>query len=170
MSTANFQNMEYDMPMICGRTFQQVADDCKINYGEELSEEEFYFCEQEDYEKAKELSENFTSDLMFHNITVISGYYSGFQFYVEEKFNAYFDLDKNSEYCIDNDDAYYYFDMCRSKALRAAEAEKRKIKRWLHKLTENGFNEIVCTARFSNGEACYSIVTPKTKLISVAIA
>lgn len=54
-------------------------------------------------------------------------YYYGFQFWIEEKFSNYFDLDKSSEYCIDNDDAHYYFDMFRSQALRASDAEKRKI-------------------------------------------
>lgn len=50
----------------------------------------------------------------------------------------------------------------RSQALRAADAEKRKIAKWLEKFQENGFEILVCTAKFSNGEAIYSRATPKT--------
>lgn len=170
MSTANFQSMEYSMPMICGRTDAQIANTFFKEYEEEISEEELYFQQQMDFEYAENLAKEFTSHLMFHNVTVVEGYYTSFQFYVEEKYNNYFDLDKDSDYCIDNEDAHYYFDMCKSKALRAADVEKRKIEKWLHKLVDYGFNEVVCTARYSNGEAIYDIATPRTKLIAAAIA
>lgn len=170
MSAANFQRMEYDMPMICGRTHEQMAAEYLREFGEEISDFEIEMQERDDFEYATELAEEFTSGLTFHKVTAIGGYYTSFQFYVEEAYSNYFDLDKESEYCIGNEDAHYYFDMCRSKALRAADAEKRKIEKWLHGLTKMGYNEVVCTARFSNGEASYSVVTPRTQLIAAAIA
>lgn len=144
MSTPNFRDMEYNMPMVCG-ALNDDETECNI-----------------EFETAEQLKEEFSNSLTFHDITI--------EFWVEEKFSKYFDLDKSSEYCIDNEDAHYYFDMCRSKAIRAADAEKRKIAKWLEKLQENGFEILVCTAKFSNGEAIYSRATPRTKLIAAAIA
>ena len=67
-------------------------------------------------------------------------------------------LDKNSRDCIDNEDAHYYFDMIRSQALRKADAEKRKIKKWLLNMRNQGFNLVHMTGMFSNGEATYFVV------------
>ncbi len=170
MSAANFQRMEYNMPMICGRAHEQIAEEYLKEFGEEISNFEIEMQEQDDFEYATELAEEFTSSLTFHKVTVVGGYYTSFQFYVEEAYSNYFDLDKESEYCIDNENAHYYFDMCRSKALKAADMEKRKIEKWLYGLTKRGYNEVVCTARFGSGEENYSIVTPRTQLIAVAIA
>ena len=108
------------------------------------------------YRSAREMAENFTAGLKFHTVTVLPGYYEGFQFWVEEKHSDYFDLDRESEYCIDNEYARYYFDTCRSKALRAAEAEKRRIIRWLVALDGKGFDILVCKGVFSNGIAVYA--------------
>lgn len=170
MATANFQRMEYGMPMICGRTYGQIASEYLKEYGEEISDFEIEMQEQDDFDYAMKLAEEFSASLTFHKVTVVGGYYTSFQFYVEEVYSNYFDLDKESKYCISNEDAHYYFDMCRSKALRAADAEKRKIEKWLHGLAESGYNEVVCTARFSNGKANYNIVTPRTQLIAATVA
>lgn len=148
MSTANFKSMEYGMPMVCGG----------------MNEDEFD--NMIEYERAEYLAENFTADLQFHDISIECGHYQGFQFYVEEKYSGYFDLDKESKCCIDNEDAHYYFDMCRSKAIRAADAEKRKINKWLENLENDGFVILVCAVRFSNGEAYYSIRNNRTRLMS----
>ena len=148
MATANFRIMEYGMPMVYG------------GMNDDEFENEFEF------EEAERLAENFTENLMFHDVRIESGYYGGFQFYVEERYSNYFDLDKDSEYCIDNEDAHYYFDMCRSKAIRAADAEKRKIERWLESLVNEGFVILVCTARFSNGEAHYAIRNNRTRMLA----
>ncbi len=159
MSTPNFHSMKYDMPLICGRSVYQIAEAYAEEYGEEISDDGLYWQQIDDAEEAEILAEEFTSNLIFHDVKVISGYYDGFQFYVSEKFENQFDLDKDSRYCIDNDDAHYYFDMCRSRAIRAADAEKRKIAKWLRNLRNDGYNEVACTAIFSNGEAIYEIVS-----------
>ena len=157
MATANFKRMEYGMPLVTGgmNDFEEMKSAYEQEYGEEYTEFMYEMDIEEEFNYAKELAEEFTENLIFHDVTVKSGYYQGFQFYVEEKYTKYFDLDKNSEYCIENDDAHYYFDMCRSKALRAADAEKRKIEKWLNNLAANGFEKLVCIARCSNGEAIY---------------
>lgn len=147
MATANFKTMEYGMPLVVGGTE--------------------YF---EDIKAAEELAENFTENLKYHDITVVGGYYSGFQFYVEEKYSNKFDLDKQSIYCIDNYDAHYYFDVCKSVAIREADREKRKIRKWLESLENHGYEIIVCIGRFSNGEAIYEKRTPRTRLLAAVRA
>lgn len=152
MSTANFAPMEYGMPLVCGNP---TDDEWEA---------------MDEYERAEKLAEDFTDGLTFHDVTIKCGYYEGFQFYVEERYSGYFDLDKDSRHCIDNEEAHDYFDMCRSRALRAADAEKRKIARWLEKLTEYGFDIYVITVRFSNGETWYKRKTPRTELLAAARA
>ena len=144
MSTANFYPMKYNMPLVCG------GGDCydeNGNFDQFLADDEYWF--------ANRLMKNFASDLVYHNISIKSGYYCGFQFYVSEKHEDLFDLDKASEYCIDNEDAHYYYDKCRSKVLRSADSEKRKIRRWLESLKKEGFHILVVKAVFSNGEVWY---------------
>lgn len=97
-------------------------------------------------------------DLLFHKITMQSGYYTGVQFYVE----AEHDL---GEYDYDNEECHYYFDCCRSVAYRKYQSEINKINRKLKRMAKlYGFDELVCTGRFSNGEALFSCVTPRTRL------
>lgn len=157
MSCPNFKFMKYDMPLICGKSFEQMAKDYYKEFGEELTEEAFYIEEQFQAEDAERMAEEFAKSLVFHDVTVENGYYVGFQFFVEEKYSNYFDFDENSRDCIDNEDAHYYFDMFRSQVIRKAAAEKRKIQKWLYSLKEHGFNELACTGVFSNGEAMYSL-------------
>lgn len=157
MSCPNFATMKYDMPLICGKTFAQMAEEYNREFGEELTDEVFYAEERFQAEDAERLAEEFTRSLEFHNVTVESGHYCSFQFFVEEKYSNYFDLDKNSRCCIDNDDAHYYFDMFRSQALRKADAEKRKIKKWLLSMKNQGFNLVHMTGMFSNGETTYCV-------------
>lgn len=172
MSIPNFRDMEYNMPLVCGglESFDEMAKAYEEETGDEYSEGLYEWDLQDEFERAERIATEFSKQLQFHDVTIESGHYYGFQFWVEEKYSNYFDLDKSSEYCIDNDDAHYYFDMFRSQALRAADAEKRKIAKWLEKLQDEGFEILVCTAKFSNGEAIYSKATPRTKLIAAAIA
>ena len=172
MATANFKPMEYNMPLVCGNltSYDEMAEAYEKETGEEYDEFLFEFDQADEWERANSLAEDFTDDLTFHDVTIESGYYGGFQFYVEERYGDIFDLDKDSRYCITNEDAHEYFDMCRSKAIRAADAEKRKIAKWLEKLTEEGFKVMVVTARFSNGETWYAERTPRSQLLAAARA
>lgn len=73
MSTPNFKRMKYGMPMICGRSAGQIAEEYRAEYGEEISDDELYFQESLEYEDAAELAETFSSSLVFHNVEVASG-------------------------------------------------------------------------------------------------
>ena len=87
--------------------------------------------------------------------------YTGVQFYVEVEHDL-------TEDGYTNDDCHYYFDCCRSVAYRKYKAEIRKINRKLAALgKEYGFQEYVCIARFSNGEAWYDLASnPRARLKS----
>lgn len=95
----------------------------------------------------KEVMEDFNNTLIFHEITFKSGYYDGVQLYVEEKENPHE---------LDNDDCKYYYDMCRSQAIRKYDAEINKINRFMDKVaSQYGWKELHCLGIFSNGEAIY---------------
>lgn len=99
------------------------------------------------YDGFKEVMEDFNNTLTFHEITFESGYYDGVQLYVEEKENPHE---------LDNEDCKYYYDMCRSQAIRKYDAEVRKINKWMEKVApEYGWKELHCLGIFSNGEAVY---------------
>lgn len=150
MSCPNFQQMNFDMPMVCGGLY---------------AEDELDACFE--YEDACHLARKFTEELVYHDVYIVGGHYYGFQFFVDEKEGRKFDLDKTSPYCIDNEDANYYYGMCRSKVLKKADAEKRKIRKWLEKIAEeNGYEILVRTAIFSNGEARYERRSPRALLKS----
>lgn len=110
-----------------------------------------YFFYHDLYEGAdgfKSHMEEFNSSLTFHELTMKSGYYDGVQLYVEEK--------EGSPHELDNEDCKYYYDMCRSKAIRKYDAEVRKINRWMDEIaTMYGWKELHCLGVFSNGEAIY---------------
>lgn len=112
----------------------------------------------------EETLESLNDSLTFHKITLESGYYSGLQFYVEEN-------DNPNE--MDNEDCRYYFDMFRSVAIRRYNSEINKISRLLRRLAdEYDFEEVVCTARFSNGEAEYTRANnkPRARLYQAAVS
>ena len=154
MSCPNFKQMDYDMPMVCGGLY--VDDEYDAWW---------------EFEEACRLASSFSEELEFHEVTVEGGYYYGFQFVVEEKNSRMFDLDKDSPYCIDNEDAHYYYGMCRSRVVRKAFSEKCKIKNWLEKIaSEYDYEILVRTALFSNGEAVYERRTPRSIMKSAVIA
>lgn len=157
MSTSNFIPMPAGFPLVCGGL--ESYDEARAAWDdteEEFSESMFDSLMELDYYDAENLAEAFSENLKYYTVSIRSGYYYGFQFYVEEKYTEHFDLDPRSRYCLDNDDAHYYFDCCRSMALREAAAEKRKIRRWLLEIAaHNPYEVLECIGIFSNGEAVY---------------
>ena len=117
--------------------------------------------ELELYEVSEELQQRLDAmnrELVFHKVEVQNGYYYGIQLYAE----AEHDLNEEN---YTNDDCRYYFDLCRSVTYRRFEAEKRKINRLFRAIAkEYGLEELVCTGRFSNGEAVYSPVCSRSRL------
>ena len=91
--------------------------------------------------------EELNNDLVFHSMEFKSGYYDGVQLYINTAENPHE---------LDNEDCRYYFDMCRSQAIRKYEAEIRKINKWMEKIAvEYGWRKLNCIGVFSSGEAIY---------------
>lgn len=99
--------------------------------------------------------------LRFFEISVKSGYYDGLQLYVDltqAADNAGF-TERGPEYT-DNEATRDYFDMCRSKCIRAYEAEKRKVNKILAIIGgQYGMDKLGVFARFSNGETWYTKIS-----------
>ena len=170
MSTANFRTMDnfllwardfYEEVKICPECHlmqdkeHNKCDECDYDLSE-VAVENYYdeFVASETIKDIEEKLETINNDLIFHKIELESGYYSGVQFYCETKD---FDEDKNGELDIDNYDAHYYYDMCRSQARRKYKTEINKINKLLKKLGEEfGFDAYGVSARFSNGETWYT--------------
>ena len=131
-------------------TEEEKAEILEKSYNEAM-ENWYEFFYQDIYDGAdgfKEVMEQFNDSIIFHKITFESGYYDGVQLYVEEK--------EENPHELDNDDCRYYFDMCRSQAIRKYDAEIRKIKKWMEKTTvAYGWRKLHCLGVFSNGEAIY---------------
>lgn len=88
-------------------------------------------------------------DLIFHKISLKSGYYSGVQILVEQG---------EDPTTLDNYDCQYCFGMCKSQAVRLFEAEVKRVnKKILPKFETIGFFKINCLGVFSNGEAIYEV-------------
>lgn len=100
--------------------------------------------------------------LEFFSVGLEGGYYVGVQFTVNFKMRWGCELDPEE---LDNEDAHYYFDCCRSEMLRRYKRERRKLGKMLKELAEyHGFEEIVCVGIFSNGEAIYRKAEPPKEL------
>ena len=126
MSTCNFVTMD-DFPLVCGGMFSEYADLCKKQYEEDEDEDIMDFAEEHMGEINDEIlfdaqvyehdAEKFSDDLQYYTVSIEDGYYDGWQFYVTPNY----DLDEdalNENSWLDNEDAHYYFDKCRSKVLR----------------------------------------------------
>lgn len=97
----------------------------------------------------EERLDELNDDLLFHTVKLRRGYYCGMQFYVE--------MEYDTDSCIyDDDDCYYYFGCNMRESSQKYAEEVRKVNQELNRLAEEyGFTELVCVARFSNGEAIY---------------
>ena len=170
MGTCNFHSMtNFDLWAIDDFYFKVCpeclcggldGDECEI-CGADLSDVSPEFDEIEEmtfYENVLEELEEINQGLLFHEISIKSGYYAGLQLYVELNHaadHAGF-TDAGPEY-LDNESAHYYFDLCRSAAIRKYEAEQRKINKLLEKIGRAyGMDKLAIYARFSNGETWYT--------------
>ena len=150
MSAANFYTMR-DFPLFakdyyedakrcpeCGAILSADDTECEFCECNELEDYQYYD-ECAAYDERQEIEDkllDFNRGLLFHEVKLQSGYYSGVQFYVEINHDA---------------------------------SEVRKINRKLAEFAKAyGFQEYVCTARFSNGEAWYQLASnPRARLKSV---
>ena len=139
MSTPNFYNQRnFDLYIKAYEPEEEF---------DEFEAEFFYDDIFEGYDGFKEVMEDFNNELTFHSMEFKCGYYDGVQLYVNTTENPHE---------LDNEDCRYYFDMCRSQAIRKYDAEIRKINKWMEKVAvEYGWRKLHCLGVFSNGEAIY---------------
>lgn len=175
MGTCNFHSMEnFDLWAVSSDMFYtkvcpacdcggQDGDTCEI-CGADLSgtDPEYDWISAQEYtsdleNRCKEENEK----LRFFEISVKDGYYDGLQLYVDltqDADNAGF-TERGPEYT-DNEATRDYFDMCRSKCIRAYEAEKRKVNKILGIIGgAYGMAKLGIFARFSNGETWYTKIS-----------
>lgn len=168
MSTANFNSNQLGFPLYvhdniyvkvcpeCG-AWNNAEDDTCYECGASLDgAEERYDDVQEEWlcDDVKSCMDEINKELAFFQVGLESGYYVGVQFTVGLKKTYYGNALDPEE--MDNEDAHYYYDCCRSVMLRKYERERRKLGKKLAQLAEDfGFEEIVCIGHFSNGEAIY---------------
>ena len=164
MATGNFKTMD-NFPLIIARDeYRKICPECGLSMDNEaekcdecgysLADVESQYDEclmQERVDEMESFAKRLTSEQLFFEVSVESGYYSGLQFYVKEK---YCDVEEWS-----NDDAQYEFGLCRSKVIRMYRAAMNKVRRELRKTKKTmGLEEFAIRARFSNGETIYSKV------------
>lgn len=161
MSAANYKTME-NFPLLagefvvhekeclsCGAIQMDGDNDICECCGGELREVSYIDNDsmQDTITSIQKRLTDLNSGLLFHKVSVESGYYYGLQLYVEECHNP-------NEY--DNIDCRCYFDMYRSVAIRRYNSEVNKLCRVLRRLgAEFGFVELSCVDVFANGEAFY---------------
>lgn len=169
MSTANFNSNQLGFPLYvhdniyakvcpeCG-AWNSAEDDNCYECGASLADaEERYDDVQEEWlcDEVKSCMDEINKELAFFEVGLQSGYYVGVQFDVDWKDIRGWGAAGDPEE-LDNEDAHFYFDCCRSVMLRKYERERRKLGKKLAQLAEDfGFVEIVCIGHFSNGEAVY---------------
>jgi hypothetical protein len=131
---------------LCGADLTDVLEDF-----DDLAEMFFYEDILADLEEVNK-------DLLFHEITIESGYYSGLQLYVTLSHAAdHAGFTENGPEYVDNESTRYYLDLCRSAAIRKYEAEQRKVNKILAKIGRAyGMDQLTVYARFSNGETWYT--------------
>ena len=170
MGTCNFHSMKnFDLWAVDDFYFKvcpecsfggQDGDECEY-CGADLSDVDPEFddvAEMVFYEDILRDLEEINAGLLFHEITLKSGYYAGLQLFVELNNAAdHAGFTEDGPEYVDNESARYYFDLCRSHAIRKYEAEQRKINKILAKIGgAYGMDKLAIYARFSNGETWYT--------------
>ena len=170
MGTCNFHSMKnfdlwavddfyYKICSECGFGGQD-GDECEF-CGADLSDVSPEFDDVAElvfYEDVLRDLEEINAGLLFHEISIKSGYYAGLQLFVELNNAAdYAGFTEDGPEYLDNESAREYFDLCRSHAIRKYEAEQRKINKILAKIGgAYGMDKLAIYARFSNGETWYT--------------
>lgn len=168
MSTANFNSNQLGFPLYvhdniyakvcpeCG-AWNSAEDDTCFDCGASLDDAEVksdWVQEEWLCDEVKSCMDEINKELAFFQVGLESGYYVGVQFDVSFK-KTYYGNELDPEE-LDNEDAHYYFDCCRSVMLRRYQRERRKLDKKLRELAAAlDFEEIVCIGHFSNGEAVY---------------
>lgn len=177
MATNNFI-MQKDFPLFYTRYFDGYEYE-----NEETGETEFYESDCYGFEQAEKLIEQFNAELSYYRIRLEPGYYSGVQIILEGQSNANGDIPLTAYYTPSEwkdyraEEKYYYgknyeFDMPYSLRVKAEQRERKKIEQYCRTVLKDyyDFDEYVCTAKFSNGEAWYGLASEqKNRIKALAV-
>lgn len=158
MATCNFEPMKHNFPLIVGGldSYEEMREQFEKEFEGEFTEDTYYAELQYQCEDAEYLAKEFNKELDFYEVELRSGYYQGFQFCVIGKYDCPFDFDEDSEYCLDDEDADYYFNMTKKEVLENAKKEWDKVNAWLIDLKQHGYIQLGVLAKFDNGETMYT--------------
>lgn len=161
MATNNFRTQD-NFPLFCTRYFDG-----------------YEYENDYEFEQAEELLEQFNAELSYYRIRLESGYYAGVQIILEEQndveLTEYYTADewKRNRKEYRNYYGYYYeFDMPYFLRVKAEQRERKKIEQYCRTVLKDyyDFDEYVCTARFSNGEALYDLASnQKNRIKALAV-
>ena len=173
MATNNFRTQD-NFPLFCTRYFDGYEYE-----NEETGEIEFCESDYYEFEQAEKMLEQFNAELSYYHIRLESGYYSGVQVILETKEGVELTEDYTAKDWNDNRKEYrnyygyhYEFDMPYSLRIKAEQRERRKIEQYCRTVLKDyyDFDEYVCTARFSNGEALYALASnQKNRIKALAV-
>lgn len=164
MATSNFKTMTNFPLIILNDIKEKICPECGCGCSDDADKCEDCGCDISDVEAIvnyslcseiirgmEKVAEELNDIQEFYTVTVESGHYEGVQFYVDEK---YCDIEDMS-----NEESRNEFGICRSEMLRRYKVAGNTIRRELRKIAKDiGLDEVVCVARFSNGEAWFQKV------------
>lgn len=168
MATNNFRTQD-NFPLFCTRYFDGYEYE-----NEETGEIEFCESDYYDFERAEKTIEKFNAELKYYQIRLESGYYAGVQIILEEQkdveLTEYYtaaEWNRNRKEYRNYYGYYYEFDLPYSLRVKAEQRERRKIEQYCRTVLKDyyDFDEYVCTARFSNGEAWYGLASEQQNRI-----
>lgn len=158
MATCNFRTQD-GFPLFCTSIFdgyeyedEETGATCYTDF----DEWHFNYCQK----KIDELN----NGLKYYKITLESGYYCGVQVILEEQDDEAFTRDYTAKEWAQERKFYrrrygyfYEFDLPYSERKKAESREIKRIIKFCKTVLKEQFyfDEYVCTARFSNGEALY---------------
>lgn len=159
MSTANFEPMNFDMPLVAygmGVDYEERKKDYEEDFGEEYIMDIYYSDIDFQSEDVQNDVDEFNNRHRFFEVEQKSGYYQGIQFQVNftDKYLDYDTIMDDKEFT-DEDADYYYGDMADNIRKQVRE-ELRECYAFLIDMKNlQGAVELYKYAQFSNGEAIY---------------
>ena len=141
MSTNNFIMNADCFNNYCYFSIDDTPEDAQFDYECTADNAQFIL-----NEKNKELS--------FFKMKIQGGHYDGLQATVESNID-YLDAEDLANGNFSNEDSQYFWNLCRSIAIRKIKTEINKINRELAELKDYGVREFIKIGQFSNGEGLY---------------
>lgn len=174
MATCNFRTQD-GFPLFATRLFDGYAYE-----DEETGEKRYCDFDEWHFDYCQKKLDELNRTLKYYEITLESGYYEGVQVVLGAKENAELTADYTAKDWNENRKEYrryygyyYEFDLPYRERIKAEQREIKRIIEFCRTVLKNNFafEEYVCTARFSNGEAWYEQadnVRARIKALAVA--